>query len=127
MTVTTRRKRHRRRKANPHNPWAFRRPRAKTTPVMTWLRGRTFQEVYGYAKVVDGRRGARPSYTIPQYQHRRNSRRWVKKLANYRYVAHFNGQATYYYFGDPEARQTLVMLDIDVQKSLGRGTTQGAI
>src|SRR5205823_27091 len=96
------------------------------TPMMTWIRGRTFQDVYGYEKSVDGHRETRPSYTKDQYAFNRNGRRWIRKLPNYKYQDHFDRKATHYYFGDPTGSSTLVMIDIDVQKAEKQGSTAGA-
>lgn len=94
---------------------------------MTWLRERTFQEVYGYEKLVQDEREARPSLTKEMFQWRRNRRIHIRKLANYKYKDHFDRKATYYYFGNPTTSSTLVMLDIDVQKTLKKGSTEGAV
>ena len=50
----------------------------------------------------------------------------MRRLANYDYRDHFDKKATHYFMGSPTAASTLVMLDIDVMKKLGLGTTEGA-
>jgi len=99
---------------------------AKTTEMMAWLKERTFADVYGSEKMVEGCRETRPSYCKSSYQFKKNSRRWIRRIANYDYRDHFDRKATYYYFGHPNAAFTLVMIDIDVLKKLGLGTTEGA-
>src|SRR5947209_3721165 len=96
--------------------------RAKSTPIMAWLRERTFQDVYGHEKMVDGHRETRPSLPIAYYIERRNRLRYFGnpthyryqggfKVANYKYQDHFDGTATYYYFGTSSAPSTLAMID----------------
>jgi len=99
---------------------------AKVTPMMSWLRGRTFADVYGSERLVEGRRETRPSYCKLSYQSKRNSRRRVRRMANFDYRDHFDQQATHYFMGCPKAASTLVMIDIDVLKKLALGTTEGA-
>ena len=94
--------------------------------MMSWLKERTFGDVYGSEKVVEGRRETRPSYCKLTYQFRRNSRRYVRRMANYDYRDHFEKKATHYFMGSPTAEHTLVMIDIDVLKKAGLGTTEGA-
>jgi hypothetical protein len=100
--------------------------RAKTTPMMSWLRERTFRDIYGSEKLVGGQRETRPSYCKVTYQFKRNCHRYIRRMANYDYRDHFDKKATHYFFGSPDAATTLVMIDIDVQKKLGLGTTEGA-
>jgi hypothetical protein len=99
---------------------------AKQSPMMLWLREHTFADVYGSEKSVDGGRETRPSYCKLTYQFKRNSRRWVRRMVNYDYQDHFDEKATHYFFGRPDGEYTLVMIDIDVLKKLGLGTTEGA-
>jgi hypothetical protein len=93
---------------------------------MGWLKERTFGDVYGVERVVDGRRETRPSYCKLTYQSKKNGHRHIRRLANYDFRDHFDRVNTYYYFGKPDGEHTLVMLDIDVLKKLGVGTTVGA-
>jgi hypothetical protein len=99
---------------------------AKTTEMMAWLKERTFADVYGSELFIEGQRETRPSYCKFTYQINRNARRQIRRMANYDYRDHFDKKATYYYFGCPHAATTLVMIDIDVQKKLCLGTTEGA-
>lgn len=102
------------------------RRRAKKTEMMGWLKERTFGDVYGVERVVDGRRETRPSHCKLTYQFKKNSRRYIRRMANYDYRDHLDRASTFYYFGRPDGEYTLVMLDIDVLKKLGLGTTAGA-
>jgi hypothetical protein len=54
---------------------------------------------------------------------------WPRSLSNSDYADHRAGKTTYYYFGNPKrwTRYTLLMVDIDVQKSKKLGTTEGAV
>lgn len=99
--------------------------RAKVTPAMVWLRSLTCPLVYGELTPD----GVRPSNTIKQLQSRWNLDGPLRKLTNYQFDDHFRRAGTYYFFGNgsPKAGRTLVMIDIDVQKSLGLGTTAGAV
>ena len=80
--------------------------RAKKIPIMEWIRKRSFRDVYGYEKLIDGMREARPSLTKDKYLFRRNHRRRITRLANYRYKDHFDLNATYYFFAHPPPRSS---------------------
>jgi hypothetical protein len=105
---------------------------------MEWLRKLTFQDVHGVEKMVDDKRETRPSFKILTYVNRRNRLRFLSgsdrkkyvgrfKVPNYKYRDHFDKKSTYYFFAHPTARVILVMIDIDVQKSKGLGTPEGAV
>lgn len=104
--------------------------RAKTTPAIAWLKRLTWGDVYGRQVKRWGEVEALPSYTKVEYMARRNRRPtpvFIKRIANYKYDDHFTGSETYYYFGNPSGRFTLVNIDIDIQKTLKKGTTAGTI
>jgi hypothetical protein len=104
---------------------------------MEWLRRRTFQDVHGVEKIVDGKRETRPSLKIQTYIYKISRIRYSSgsdrnkllghfKVPNYKYRDHFDKKITYYFFAHPTAQVILVMIDIDVQKSKGLGTPEGA-
>ena len=99
--------------------------KAKATPATTWLRSLTCSLVYGEATPD----GVRPSNTINQLRSLWNDDRPLWRLTNYQFEDHFRRAGTFYFFGNgnPKTERTLVMIDIDVQKSLGLGTTAGAV
>jgi hypothetical protein len=99
--------------------------REKTTPPMTWLRGRICSLVYGDLTPM----GVRPSNEKKELIERWNLDWSLTKLSNYKLADHFAYLATRYFFGNGDAKDdlTLVMIDIDVLKSLGRGSPAGAL
>ena len=101
------------------------RRKAKSTPPMIWLKDLICSLVYGEKTSV----GVRPSLEKKELIGFWNQDLQLPKLANYRLEDHFNLVKTYYFFGngDPKDDLTLVMIDIDVQKSLGLGTPAGAL
>ena len=58
-----------------------------------------------------------------------NRGRFTDKLNNEDFRRHFRSLETFYFFGTPRVKDeyTLVMVDIDVQKSKGLGSPQGAL
>jgi hypothetical protein len=100
------------------------RRRAKTTPEIRWLKNLICPFVFG-EKTPDG---IRPSVTKSTFIGLRNMGLGLPSLPNYRLLDHFSGLDTLYYFGNGwrQAKRTLVMIDIDVLKSKGLGTPDGA-
>jgi hypothetical protein len=101
------------------------RRKAKSTPPMLWLKDLICSLVFGEKTAA----GVRPSLEKKELIGLWNQNLQLPKLANYRLDDHFKGVATYYFFGngDPKDNLTLVMIDIDVRKSKGLGTPQGAL
>lgn len=89
------------------------------------LRAITFLHVFGERLPI----GIRPSCNKVEFQHRYNAGRFTRHLKNEDFSEHFLGQRTLYFFGTPRISDeyTLVMIDIDVLKALGLGSTAGAI
>lgn len=101
------------------------RRKAKSTPPMLWLKNLTCPLVFGESTPV----GVRPSLEKKALVGCWNQNLHRPKLANYQLDDHFNYLKTYYFFGNgnPNDDLTLVMIDIDVLKSKGLGTPQGAL
>jgi hypothetical protein len=109
----------------------FRRPRhgrtrrrANTTPGMARLRQLIYPHIHGEKTAC----GVRPSLSKAVFLSMWNGGRITRipKLANYRLADHSRGKATYYYWSRPDGRYLLPMIDVDVQKSCGQGTPEGA-
>jgi hypothetical protein len=100
--------------------------RTKATPLIDLLRTTTFSRIYGELTDYGG---VRPSVTRDEYLHRHRGDFFCPRLPNYKFVRHFAGEETYYFFGNPSSRvsHTLAIIDIDVQKAKKKGSTQGAI
>lgn len=102
--------------------------RAKTTDQMRLVRETTYPYVWGYYSELQGH--IRPNITKYTYLAYRKDGKPLKRLrlANWKLQHHFFGLVTYYYYGNGRKtrRYTLVMLDIDVNKSGGIGSTEGA-
>ena len=98
--------------------------RAASTPATKWLREMICRLVFG-EKTPEG---VRPSITKEQFRDRWNGRWGLPSLSNYRLLDHFAGKETLYYFGNGRnwAKETLVMIDIDVMKARGLGSSEGA-
>ncbi|MGL4424333.1 MAG: hypothetical protein ACRCZF_27000, partial [Gemmataceae bacterium] len=66
--------------------------------------------------------------TLHELRDKINSQRHLPTLKNPDYEAHFRGDQTYYFWAGHRADQPEVIfeIDIDVQKALGRGSTEGA-
>lgn len=101
------------------------RRQAKTTPGMARLRELIYQHVHGTK--VDGI-GVRPSVEKAVFMSAWNGGRTMNlpKLPNYRLVDHTEGKATCYFWSRPDGRFIFFMVDIDVRKSRGLGTREGA-
>jgi hypothetical protein len=100
------------------------RTRTRTTPLIELLRQTTYPLLYGVKTPI----GPRPSSTKEKFVARYNNhifKHTIRKLANYDYAAHFSGDQTFYFYGNPywKAEKTLVMIDIDCHQ---RGALQGA-
>ena len=63
---------------------------------------------------------------MPIFGPRELSDKQVSALANYKLEDHAAGRATYYFWSSPDGRYLFFMIDIDVQKSGGLGTPEGA-
>ena len=101
------------------------RRKAKSTPPMLWVKDLICTLVYGELTLD----GVRPSVKKEELVGHWNLDFQIPKLANYRLADHFLGEKTYYFFGNGDSNDeyTLVMLDIDVRKSLGLGSPEGAL
>lgn len=99
-------------------------PRANSTPAMKWLREMISPLVYG--EMTED--GIRPSVTKKSFAGFWNHGWQLPKLPNYKIQEHFIGKRTIYYFGNGKkaAKYTLLMIDIDVLKSKGLGSPEGA-
>lgn len=92
-------------------------------PPATWLRKLTSPLVWGE------RVGSR---TFPKMRKEEvvacyNSFGYVRRMRNEDYRNHAAGHETLYFQGNSFGDRTLAMIDIDVNKSLGLGSTEGAI
>jgi hypothetical protein len=98
--------------------------RAKSTPATRWLRQHICSLVYGDLTAD----GVRPSVTKEAFVGRWNFKWGLPSLPNYGLLDHFQDKETHYFVGNGRywAKRTLVMIDIDVQKSKKRGTPEGA-
>lgn len=98
--------------------------RAKATPEMKWLKELICPFVYGEKTPV----GVRPSITKEAFIGRWNMGLGLPSLPNYKLLDHFLGKETLYFMahGWEKVKRILVMIDIDVLKSLGLGTPEGA-
>jgi hypothetical protein len=103
---------------------AGKRKRAKATPEMKWLKQLICPFVYGEKTPV----GVRPSITKEAFVGRFNMGLGLPSLPNYKLLDHFLGEETLYFMahGWEKIKRILVMIDIDVMKSLGLGTPEGA-
>lgn len=72
--------------------------------------------------------GPSPRFVNPMTTVAGAMRGWgfTRKMARRDYALHFEGANTAYFSGASRGRKTLVMFDIDVQKSLQKGTQRGA-
>ena len=72
--------------------------------------------------------GIRPSITQEKYIAKRNNGGFAHTMTNGDFADHFAGTETFYFFGTGRISDvyTLVMIDIDVMKAMGLGTTEGA-
>jgi len=88
------------------------------------FRAVTFNHIFGQKLLI----GIRPSITQDSYIAKRNRGSFPKTLTNADFANHFSGKDTFYFFGTPRISDdyTLVMIDIDVMKAMGQGTTEGA-
>src|SRR5438876_11973536 len=93
-------------------------------PPATWLRQRTSALVYG--EKLDYW-GVLPKKSKQELIECYNGFGFVPRLRNQEYRAHARCCHTYYFQGQTWGDETLVMIDIDVQKSQKRGSTAGAI
>ena len=100
------------------------RRRAKTTPEIKWLKDLICPFVYA-EKTPDG---IRPSVKKDAFIGRWNMRLGQFKLPNYKLLDHFQGKETLYFMGHgwAKAERMLVLIDIDVMKAKGLGTSDGA-
>ena len=98
--------------------------REKSTLEMKWLKDLICPFVYA-EKTPDG---IRPSVTKEAFIGRWNMKMGQSSLPNYKLLDHFQGKETLYFMGQgwSKADRTLVMIDIDVQKSKKLGTPEGA-
>jgi hypothetical protein len=114
----------RRKKRKQKKKTKINRPRAKCTPAMAWLRELISPLVYG--EMTED--GIRPTKSKKQFAAFRNNGWQLPKLPNYKIQEHFLCKRTLYYFGNGKkaAKQTLLMIDIDVLKSKGLGSPAGA-
>jgi hypothetical protein len=98
--------------------------RAKATPEMKWLKELICPFVYAEKTPV----GVRPSVTKEAFIGRWNMGLGLPSLPNYKLLDHFQGKETLYFMahGWAKIKRILVMIDIDVMKSLGLGTPEGA-
>lgn len=92
---------------------------------MARLRELIYPHVHGTK--VDGI-GVRPSVEKAVFVSMWNGGRILNlpKLPNYRLQDHAEGEATYYFWSRPDSRFIFFMVDIDVKKSRGLGTREGA-
>jgi len=104
-----------------HKSQRFSARRQRTSPQITFLRGTTSDLYYGIDK--------KPVISKLKLISRYNRCGGRSTLTNYQYQDHFDGNATYYFVGNGRisAPETLAKIDIDVQKRLKLGSTQGAI
>lgn len=100
------------------------RRRAAATPATIWLNSLICPWVYGEKTPV----GVRPSIEIEKFVQRWNQKTGLRQIANYRLLDHFGGDGTLYFFGQgyKKAKRSLAMIDIDVLKSKGLGSPEGA-
>ncbi len=100
--------------------------RAKTTDLIEMLRKTTFGQIYGEMTDYSG---IRPSLTKNEFIQRRRCGFYLPKLSNVKFERHFSGKDSFYFFGNPNssAPYTLAIIDIDVMKSKGKGSPEGAI
>lgn len=98
--------------------------RAASTPATIWLNELICPWVFGEKTPV----GVRPSVTKEKFAQRWNQKLGLPRLANYRLLDHFDGNGTLYFFGQGHkwAKRTLALIDIDVLKSKGLGSPDGA-
>mgnify|MGYP005850395331 CR=1 FL=1 len=98
--------------------------RAKATHEMKWLKELICPFVYGEKTPV----GVRPSITKEAFIGRWNMGLGLPSLPNYKLLDHFQGKETLYFMahGWEKIKRILVMIDIDVLKSKGLGTPDGA-
>ena len=98
--------------------------RAKQTPEIAWLKELICPFVYG-DKTPDG---VRPSVTKQTFVGRWNMGLGLPSLPNYKLLDHFHGKETMYFVanGWDQCKRTLCMIDIDVLKSKGLGSPEGA-
>jgi hypothetical protein len=89
------------------------------------LRARTWKHMY--ASKVAGV-GVRPRMRKAQFMVAWNERRSGARLSNWQLERHFAGDETYYFCACPNKRteRMSIMIDIDVQKTKGKGTPEGA-
>ncbi len=89
------------------------------------LRSTTFSHIYGEKLPI----GVRPSVNTRQFIDRYNRGWFTDKLNNEDFRLHFQSLETFYFFGTPRIKDeyTLVMGDIDVLKSQGLGSPEGAL
>ena len=89
-----------------------------------FLRRVTSRLVYGRKKA----KGPRPVLPIDICIENFNRKGYGEQWNVYEFTQHQQGLETLYYFGsdDPRDKYTLVNIDIDVQKSQGLGTPEGA-
>jgi hypothetical protein len=101
-----------------------RRRRPTTEPIL-WLQTKVFPFVWG-EKVGDA---VYPSQRKGTLIGRYNWRRFGYVLPNYKLQDHFEGRTTLYFWAsaDPATAFILVLLDVDVQKKLRRGSPEGAL
>lgn len=99
--------------------------RQSTKKFMTWLRQRTCRLSYGTKKLDH----VFPSIKKQELQNRLNGigGYGFPSLTNAMFDAHFDSKATHYFWGGHRGDQPeiLIMLDIDVKKAQGLGSTEG--
>ncbi len=94
-------------------------PRTASTPVIEFLRAVTYPFAWGEEKILCTNK----ANFISSYN--RGQRR---KLTNGDFADHFDGTHKIYFMGNPFAgAKCLAMIDIDVQKSKGIGSQEGAL
>ena len=98
--------------------------RAKKTQEIAWLKELICPFVYG-DKTPDG---VRPSVTKQTFVGRWNMGMGLPSLPNYKLLDHFQGKETLYFVanGWDQCNRTLGNIDIDVLKSKGLGSPEGA-
>ncbi len=89
------------------------------------LRSITFSHVYGEKTP----KGVFPSHDKRTFIDRYNRGWFTDTLNNHDFQRHFQSLDTFYFFGTPRIKDeyTLVMIDIDVLKSKGLGSSKGAL
>lgn len=96
---------------------------SKESVQINWLKDRISRIAYGEKT----EKGIRPN--ISKKNLLKNNKLLVRRLSNKKIFEHLENKKTLYYYGNGKAanEETLVMIDIDVQKKNNLGTTQGAI